>query len=121
MSFPDQTFSERDPFALRVPVVHQGVVREIGLVPDLVFGLALSDRSRPASPVVTTRGALHDGVGAGDRKDIKELNEDNRTGELQENRGRTQTTGQAPTREQNRVPDDKKSDRERLAPATRPK
>ena len=81
-----------------------------------------NDRSNsPASPGVTTRGALHDGAGAADRKNIKELNEDNRTGELQENRGRTETTRQAPTREQNRVPNDKKSDRERLAPATRPK
>jgi hypothetical protein len=75
----------------------------------------------PASPGVTTRGALHDGAAAADRKSVKELNEGNRTGELQENRGRTETTGQAPTREQNRVPNDKKSDRERLAPATRPK
>ena len=75
----------------------------------------------PASPGVTTRGVLHHGAGAADRKNIKELNEDNRTGELQENRGRTETTGQAPTREQNRVPNDRKSDRERLAPAAPPK
>ena len=75
----------------------------------------------PASPGGTTRGALRDGAGAADRKNIKELNEGNRTGELQENRGRTETTGQAPTREQNRVNKDKKSDREGLAPATRPK
>src|ERR1700694_4147027 len=65
----------------------------------------------PASPGVTTSGALHDGAGAADRKNIKEPGEDNRTGELQENRGRTETTGQAPTREQNRVPNDKKSAR----------
>ena len=75
----------------------------------------------PASPGVTTKGALHDGADAADRKNVKELNEGNRTGELQENRGRTETTGQAPTREQNRVPNDKKSDRERLAPAAPPK
>ena len=75
----------------------------------------------PASPGVTTSGALHDGAGAADRKNIKELNEGNRIGELQENRGRTDTTGQAPTREQNRVPDDKKSNREQPAPAVRPK
>jgi len=74
-----------------------------------------------ASPAVTTRGALHDGAGAADRKNIKELNEGNRTGELQENRGRTETTGQAPTREQNRVYKDKKSDRARLTPAAPPK
>ena len=59
--------------------------------------------------------------GAVDRKNIKELNEGNRTGELQENRGRSETTGQAPTREQNRVYKDKKSDRARLAPAAPPK
>ena len=75
----------------------------------------------PASPGVTTRGALHDGAGAADRKNIKEPSEDNRTGELQENRGRTETTGQAPTREQNRLYKDKKSDRARLAPAAPPK
>jgi len=75
----------------------------------------------PASPGVTTSGALRDGAGAADRKNTKELSEGNRTGELQENRGRTDTTGQAPTREQNRVPNDKKSDRERLAPAAPPK
>src|SRR5580692_3879778 len=74
----------------------------------------------PASSGVTTSGALHDGARAADRN-TKELSEGNRTGELQENRGRTDTTGQAPTREQNRMPSDKKSDRERLAPAASPK
>jgi hypothetical protein len=94
----------------------------LGPAPPEKIAPQTNDRSNsPASPGVTTRGALHDGAGAADRKNIKELNEDNRTGELQENRGRTETTGQAPTREQNRVPNDKKADRERLAPATRPK
>jgi len=51
-----------------------------------------------------------DGAGAADRKNTKELSEGNRTGELQENRGRTDTTGQASSREQNRVPSEKKSD-----------
>jgi hypothetical protein len=74
-----------------------------------------------SSPGVITNGALHDGAGAADRKNNKELSEGNRTGELQENRGRTDTTGQAPTREQNRVPNDKKSDGERVAPAVPPK
>jgi hypothetical protein len=76
----------------------------------------------PASPGVTTSGALHDDAGAADRKNTKELSEGNRTGELQENRGRTDTTGQAPSREQNRVPSEKKSDPgQRLAPAAPPK
>ena len=76
----------------------------------------------PASPGVTTSGALHDDAGAADRKNTKELSEGNRTGELQENRGRTDTTGQAPSREQNRVPSEKKSDpSQRLAPAAPPK
>ena len=78
-----------------------------------------------ASPGASTSGALNDGAGA-DRKKTKELSEGNRTGELQENRGRTETTGQAPSREQNRVPREKKSDGESssgqsLTPATPPK
>src|SRR5438067_11067979 len=36
-TFPDQSFSGRNPFALRVKVTEQGAIREIGLVPDLVF------------------------------------------------------------------------------------
>ena len=75
-----------------------------------------NDGNTPASPGVTAGSALHDGAGAADRKNTKELSEGNRTGELQENRGRTETTGQGPSREQNRVPNEKKSDRERLAP-----
>jgi hypothetical protein len=57
-------------------------------------------------------GALNDGADAAVRKRTDELSEGSRTGELQENRGRTETTGQVPTREQNRVPKEKKSDRE---------
>jgi hypothetical protein len=56
-------------------------------------------------------GALNDGADAAVRKRTDELSEGSRTGELQENRGRTETTGQAPTREQNRVSSEKKSDR----------
>jgi hypothetical protein len=75
----------------------------------------------PASPGVNTSGALHQGLGAEDRKNTKELSEGNRTGELQENRGRTDATGQASSRERNRVTSEKKSDRESPAPAARPK
>jgi hypothetical protein len=56
MSLPDQTFSERDPFALRVRVVHHGVARAIGLVPDLVFGLTVPDGSRRCFMVEIDRG-----------------------------------------------------------------
>jgi DNA-binding Lrp family transcriptional regulator len=55
LSFPHHAFTERDPFALRVRVKHHGVVREIGLVPDLVFGLTLPDRSRRRSTAALCR------------------------------------------------------------------
>jgi hypothetical protein len=58
MSFPDQSFSERDPFALRVRVAHRGTMREIGLVPDLVFGLTLPDSSRRCFMVEIDRGTM---------------------------------------------------------------
>jgi hypothetical protein len=38
--------------------VHHGVVREIGLVPDLVFGLTLPDRSRRCFMVEIDRGTM---------------------------------------------------------------
>ena len=38
--------ASRAPFALRAKLAHRGVVREIGVVPDIVFGLELPDGSR---------------------------------------------------------------------------
>jgi DNA-binding Lrp family transcriptional regulator len=57
-TFPDQTFSARDPFALRVQLSHQGTLHDIGLVPDLAFGLALPDRSRRNFMVEIDRGTM---------------------------------------------------------------
>jgi DNA-binding Lrp family transcriptional regulator len=45
-AFPEQTRAARNPLSLRVKLSHQGVVHEIGLVPDLVFGLQFPDGSR---------------------------------------------------------------------------
>ena len=44
--FPEQTRAARNPLSLRVKLSHQGIVHEIGLVPDLVFGLQFADGSR---------------------------------------------------------------------------
>jgi hypothetical protein len=57
-SFPDQSFSERNPFALRVKISHQGAVHEIGHVPDLVFGLKFADGSRRCFMVEIDRGTM---------------------------------------------------------------
>jgi hypothetical protein len=59
-------------------------------------------------------GAVNDGAGAARKDTSKKIDEGGRAGELQENRGRSDTTGQAPfppaSRDQNRVPTEKKSD-----------
>ena len=57
-SFPDQTFSERNPFTLRVKILHQGVAHEIALIPDLVFGLKFADGSRRCFMVEIDRGTM---------------------------------------------------------------
>jgi hypothetical protein len=57
-TFPDQSFSERNPFALHVKVSQAGVVHEFGLVPDLVFGLMLPDGSRRSFMVEIDRGTM---------------------------------------------------------------
>jgi hypothetical protein len=38
--------ASRSPFALRAKLAHRGVVREISVIPDIVFGLELPDGSR---------------------------------------------------------------------------
>jgi hypothetical protein len=40
---PGPTLRSHNPFSLRVRVSHKGVMRDIGVVPDLVFGLDLAD------------------------------------------------------------------------------
>ena len=46
------------PFALRAKLAHRGVVREIGVVPDIVFGLELPDGSRRYFMVEIDRGTM---------------------------------------------------------------
>jgi DNA-binding Lrp family transcriptional regulator len=57
-SFPDQSFSPHNPFALRVKISHQGVAHEIGIVPDLAFGLLFADGSRRCFMVEIDRGTM---------------------------------------------------------------
>ena len=57
-AFPDQRVSERNPFALRVRLSHQGTVHEISVVPDLVFGLRFPDGSRRCFMVEIDRGTM---------------------------------------------------------------
>mgnify|MGYP001793151534 CR=1 FL=1 len=45
-TFPDQTFSERNPFALRVNIPHQGTIHEIAVVPAPVSALQSPDGPR---------------------------------------------------------------------------
>jgi len=39
----DKTCKMRSPLALRTSLLHQGAAHEIGLIPDLIFGLAFPD------------------------------------------------------------------------------
>lgn len=57
-AFPDQSFAERNPFALRVRISHRGLCYDLGVVPDLVFGLRLADGSRRQFIVEIDRGTM---------------------------------------------------------------
>jgi Replication-relaxation len=57
-TFPDQRVAARNPFTLRVTLSHRGVMHEIGLVPDLAFGLMLPDGSRRQFMVEIDRGTM---------------------------------------------------------------
>lgn len=57
-SIPDQSFTARNPFALSVKLHHQGVLHEVGLIPDLVFGLMFPDGSRRCFMVEIDRGTM---------------------------------------------------------------
>lgn len=57
-AFPDQRVSGRNPFTLRVTLSHRGVMHEMGLVPDLAFGLTLPDGSRRYFLVEIDRGTM---------------------------------------------------------------
>ncbi len=57
-TFPDQSLTERNPFALKVKLSRGGVLRDFALVPDLVFGLMLPDGSRRSFMVEIDRGTM---------------------------------------------------------------
>jgi hypothetical protein len=57
-SFPDHSFAERNPFALRTKVHHCGRIHDIGIIPDLVFGLTFGDGSRRCFMVEIDRGTM---------------------------------------------------------------
>jgi hypothetical protein len=50
--------ASRAPLALRAKLAHRGVVREIGVVPDIVFGLELPNGSRRYFMVEIDRGTM---------------------------------------------------------------
>jgi hypothetical protein len=57
-TFPDQRATSRNPFTLKVTLLHRGVIQEIGVVPDFVFGLTLADGSRRQFMVEIDRGTM---------------------------------------------------------------
>jgi hypothetical protein len=50
--------ASRAPFALRAKLAHRGMVREVGVVPDVVFGIKLPDASRRYFMVEIDRGTM---------------------------------------------------------------
>jgi DNA-binding Lrp family transcriptional regulator len=56
--FPEQTRRLHNPLALRVTVSHGGKSHEIGLIPDLIFGLGFPDSSRRCFMVEIDRGTM---------------------------------------------------------------
>jgi DNA-binding Lrp family transcriptional regulator len=57
-SFPEKTRDARNPLAMSVRLSHQGMMRDIGVVPDFVFGLAFADGSRRCFMVEIDRGTM---------------------------------------------------------------
>jgi len=57
-AFPDQVFSSTNPFALQARVNHHGTMLNVGIVPDLVFGLQFPDNSRRCFMVEIDRGTM---------------------------------------------------------------
>ncbi len=57
-AFPDQVFSTSNPFALQTRVNHHGTLFNVGIVPDLVFGLRFRDESRRCFMVEIDRGTM---------------------------------------------------------------
>jgi hypothetical protein len=57
-AFPDQAFSPGNPFAMRATVSEKGVMRHIGVAPDLAFGLRFLDGSRRCFMIEIDRGTM---------------------------------------------------------------
>jgi hypothetical protein len=57
-AFPEQTRSTGNPLALRVSISQNGNTHDIGLIPDLVFGLKFPDGSRRCFMVEIDRGTM---------------------------------------------------------------
>jgi hypothetical protein len=57
-AFPEATRAMRNPLALRVSVVHNEKTLEVGLIPDLIFGLTFPDGSRRCFMVEIDRGTM---------------------------------------------------------------
>lgn len=57
-AFPEQTRAMRNPLAMRVTVSRDGKAHEVGLIPDLIFGIAFSDDSRRCFMVEIDRGTM---------------------------------------------------------------
>jgi hypothetical protein len=57
-AFPEQTRRKRNPLAMRVSVLHNEKTQEIGLIPDLIFGIRFPDGSRRCFLVEIDRGTM---------------------------------------------------------------
>jgi Replication-relaxation len=57
-AFPEHTRAAPNPLRMPVKLSHKGAMHEIGLVPDLVFGLRFSDGSRRCFMVEIDRGTM---------------------------------------------------------------
>jgi hypothetical protein len=56
--FPKPPSDKRNPFSFRLKIPHNGSVHEVGLIPDLVFGLMFPDGSRRCFMVEIDRGTM---------------------------------------------------------------
>jgi hypothetical protein len=57
-AFPDRTRNTRHPLLLRATVSHVGTKRDIGIAPDLVFGIGFRDGTRRCFMVEIDRGTM---------------------------------------------------------------
>jgi protein involved in plasmid replication-relaxation len=57
-SMPDQPRVRRNPFALRVKLMHKGIGREVGVVPDFVFALQFLVGAKHSFMVEIDRGTM---------------------------------------------------------------